>query len=90
MIVRYFLVRPVVLPSRPVMLRALSLTMNCEVRAFGHCLAQCPATAADACCCQVTDRSVRSITLQRRITSMSSFLRDLASGLVPIFVLDFA
>ena len=51
MIGRFFLVRPIVLPSRPVTLRALSLTMNCEVRAFGHYLAQRPIAAADACCC---------------------------------------
>ena len=51
MIGRYFLVRPVVLLSRPVMLRMLPLTMNSEVRASGHCLAQRPVTVVDACCC---------------------------------------
>ena len=57
MIGRYFLVRPVVLPSRPVMLRAFSLTMNSEVRAFGHCLAQRLVAAADAYCCRATDQT---------------------------------
>ena len=33
------------------------------------------------------DRGVRSLCYQRPVTSVSSFLRDLASGLVPIFVL---
>ena len=33
------------------------------------------------------DQSVRSLCFQRPVTSVSSFLRDLTSGLVPIFVL---
>ena len=57
MIERYFLVRLVVLPSRPVTLRALPLTMNSEVCASGHYLAQRLVAAANACCCRATDRT---------------------------------
>ena len=90
MIGRYFLVRPIVLPSRPVTLRTLPLTVNNEVRASGHYLAQRPVDATDACCCRATDRT-RPVLLGRvRSPLPILFLRDLASGLVPIFVLDFA
>jgi hypothetical protein len=57
MIRRYFLVRLVVLPSRLVTLRALPLTMNSEVRASSHCLAQRLVATADACCCRATGRT---------------------------------
>ena len=69
MIVRYFLVRPVVLPSSLVMLRALPLMMNSEVRASGHCLAQRPVAAADACCCRATDRTYPVLIGPRLVTS---------------------
>ena len=69
MIGRYFLVRPVVLPSRPVTLRVLPLTMNSEVRASDRCLAQRPVTAADACYCRATDRTRPVLVGPRPVTS---------------------
>ena len=70
MIGRYFLVRPVVLQSRPVTLRTLALTMNSEVHASGHCLAQRPVAAADACCCRATDRTRSVLIGPRLVTSV--------------------
>ena len=64
----YFLVRPVVLPSCLVMLRALSMTMNNEVRASGHCLAQRPVAAVDACYCRATDRACLVLIGPRPVT----------------------
>ena len=46
-------------------------------------LVQHPVTAA----AEPLDQGVRSLCYQRPVTSVSSFLCDLASGLVPIFVL---
>ena len=47
--------------------------------------------ASGRCYCRASDRSVRSLCYQRPVyrlvTSVSSFLRDLVFGLVPIFVL---
>ena len=69
MIGRDFLVRPVVLPSRSVTLKMLPLTMNSEVRASSHCLAQRPVAAADACCCRATDRTRPVLIGPRPVTS---------------------
>ena len=47
-------------------------------------LVQRPVAAAAA---EPLDRGCRSLCYQRPVTSMSLFLRDFVSGLVPIFVL---
>ena len=70
MIGRYFLVRPVVLQSRPVTLRTLPLMMNSEVHASDHCLAQRPVAAANACCCHATDRTRPVFIGPRPVTSV--------------------
>ena len=80
MIGRYFLVHPVVLPSRPVTLRALPLTMNSKVRTFGHCLAQSPITAADACCYRVADRMCPVLIEPRLVTSTELVSSRFVSG----------
>ena len=66
----YFLVRPVILPSCPVMLRTLPLMMNNEVRASDHDLAQHLVTAADACCCRATDQTCSVLIGPRPVTSV--------------------
>ena len=70
MIGRYFLVRSVILLSRPVTLRTLLLTMNSEVHASGHCLAQRPIAAADTCCYRATDRTRPVLIGPRPVTSV--------------------
>ena len=82
-----FLVRPVILPSRPVTLRTLPLTMNSEVHASGLCLGQHQVAAANACYCRATDRTRPVLIGPRPVTSVELVLRDLVSSLVPIFVL---
>ena len=47
-------------------------------------LVQRPVAAA----AEPLDQSVRSLCFQRPVPSVRSFLRDLVSGLVPIFVLE--
>ena len=72
--------------------------MNSEVHVSGHCLAQSLVAAADVCCCRVS-WSERPITfhqclvqrpIQHPITSVSSFLRDLAYAWFLSSCLDFA
>jgi len=55
--------------------------MNSAIGASGHFTVQRPVAAAEP-----LDRGVRSLCYQRPVTSVSLFLRDLASDLVPIFM----
>ena len=77
--------------QRPISAECVAKMMNSAIGASGHFTVQRLVAAADACCCWAS-WSERPVTflqrlVQRPVTSVSSFLRDLAYGLVPIFVL---
>ena len=46
------------------------MTMNSKVCASGHCLAQHPVAAIDACCCQAIDRTHPVLIGPRPVTSV--------------------
>jgi hypothetical protein len=49
--------------------KSIAVTKNSVIYASGHCFAQRPVTAADACCCRATDRTRLVLIGPRPVTS---------------------
>jgi hypothetical protein len=72
-------------PSRPVFSKHRSLAAIVQVPV--HTTVQCPITMTDASIAQATIRCIQCLRGSIRSSLSLLFLRDLAFGLVPIFVL---